>query len=152
MTKVQTVRWSPFYDLEQVRDEMARLVTRFAGDGGAAPNWTPAVDVLDTPGAVVVQADLPGLAPEQIDIEVDENVLVIRGQRDYAAPGEETKALRRERAYGAFARSMTLPQGVRTDEITASFDAGVLTVTVPKAPEIQPRKIAVTGQADTTAS
>ena len=63
-----------------------------------------------------------------------------------------TKALRRERAYGAFARSMTLPQGVRTDEITASFDAGVLTVTVPKAPEIQPRKIAVTGQADTTAS
>ena len=84
-----------------------------------------------------------GMRTEDIDIEVDDNVLTLRGERRFEDKVDEGRYYRLERAYGHFQRSLTLPQGVKSDEISASFVDGVLTVRVPKADEVKPRKIAV---------
>ena len=138
------VRFDPFRDITTLRDEMNRLFTRTMGEGASAgSSWTPAVDIFDAADAIELKAELPGLSPEDIDIEVDDNVLTLRGERRFAETVEEGRYYRLERSYGSFQRSVTLPHGVRADEITAGFDNGVLTVRVPKADEVKPRKIAV---------
>ena len=100
--------------------------------------------------AVVLKAELPGLSAEDIDIEIDDNVLTLRGERRFEEVVEEGRYYRLERAYGHFQRSVTLPPGVKADEISANFDDGVLTVRVPKADEVKPRKIAVGAGAGAT--
>ena len=138
------VRFDPFRDITSLRDEMNRLFSRTLGEGASAGSaWTPAVDIFDTAEAIVLKAELPGLTPDDIDIEVDENVLTIKGERRFEDKVEEGRYYRLERAYGQFSRSVTLPQGVKADEISASFDQGVLEVRVPKADEVKPRKISV---------
>ena len=138
------VRFDPFRDLTTLREEMNRLFTRTLGEGsGGGSTWTPAVDIFDRADAIVLRAELPGLSAEDIDIEVDDSVLTLRGERRFEDTVEEGRYYRLERAYGHFQRSVTLPQGVKADEISATFDQGVLTVRVPKAEEVRPRKIAV---------
>lgn len=139
------VRFDPFRDITSLRDEMNRLFSRTIGEGGVASGstWTPAVDIFDTDEAIVLRAELPGLTPEDIDIEIDDNVLTLKGERRFQEQVDEGRYYRLERAYGHFQRSVTLPQGVKSDEISASFEHGVLSVRVPKADEVKPRKIAV---------
>jgi HSP20 family protein len=137
------VRWDPFRDVMALRHEVDRLFGRTLGEGAGAAVWTPAVDVFDTKDAIVLKAELPGMKPEDIDIEVDENVLTVKGERRFEDRLEDGRYYRLERSYGHFSRSLTLPQGVRGDSIEARFDHGVLEVRVPKAEEVRPRKIAV---------
>jgi HSP20 family protein len=138
------VRFDPFRDITTLRDEMNRLFSRTVGEGVSSGSaWTPAVDIFDQDEAIVLRAELPGLTPEDIDIEIDDNVLTLRGERRFQEQVDEGRYYRLERAYGQFQRSVTLPQGVKADEISAGFDNGVLTVRVPKADEVKPRKIAV---------
>jgi HSP20 family protein len=101
------------------------------------------VDIFDTEEAIVLRAELPGLGPDDIDIEIDDNVLTLKGERRFQETVDEGRFYRLERAYGHFQRSVTLPQGVKADEISADVDNGVLTVRVPKADEVKPRKIAI---------
>jgi HSP20 family protein len=145
------VRFDPFRDLTTLRDEMNRLFSPSIGEGASGGSaWTPAWDIFDTAEAIVLRAELPGLSAEDIDIEVDDNVLTLKGERRFEDKVEEGRYYRLERAYGRFQRSVSLPQGVRADDITASFDRGVLTVRVPKAEEVKPRKIAVSTNGSTT--
>lgn len=137
-------RFDPFRDITTLRDEMNRLFNRTVGEGVSSGSaWTPAVDIFDTDQAIVLRAELPGLTPEDIDIEIDDNVLSLKGERRFEETVQEGRYYRLERAYGHFQRNVTLPQGVKADEISASFDNGVLSVRVPKAEEVRPRKIAV---------
>lgn len=137
-------RFDPFRDITTLRDEMNRLFNRTVGEGVSSGSaWTPAVDIFDTDQAIVLRAELPGLTPEDIDIEIDDNVLTLKGERRFEETVQEGRYYRLERAYGHFQRNITLPQGVKADEISASFDNGVLSVRVPKADEVRPRKIAV---------
>lgn len=143
------VRFDPFRDITTLRDEMNRLFSRTIGEGSSgASAWTPAVDIFDAADAIVLKAELPGLSADDIDIEVDDNVLTLRGERRFEETVEEGRYYRLERSYGSFQRSVTLPQGVKADQITAEFDNGVLTVRVPKADEVKPRKITVGAGAD----
>lgn len=141
------VRWDPFRDVMALREEVNRLFGRTLGEGAGAAVWTPAVDVFDTKDAIVLKAELPGLKPEDIDIEIDENVLTIKGERRFQEAVEDGRYYRLERSYGHFSRSLTLPQGVRGEQVQAQFDQGVLEVRVPKAEEVKPRKIAVNATA-----
>jgi len=141
------VRWDPFRDVMALREEVNRLFGRTLGEGAGAAVWTPAVDVFDTRDSIVLKAELPGMKPEDIDIELDDNVLTIRGERRFSEQVEEGRYYRLERSYGHFSRSLTLPQGVRGDQVHAQFEEGVLEVRVPKAEEVKPRKIAVTAGA-----
>ena len=131
------VRWEPV--------TMNRLFTNlFDTPTGAAPStarrWVPAMDLAETEDAYVLRADLPGLDPAEVAIELQDRVLTIAGER---TAEKEIGYHRVERAFGAFRRSLTLPEGVDADAITASFEQGVLTVRVPKPEERKPRRVEI---------
>jgi HSP20 family protein len=108
--------------------------------------WVPAMDVAEKRDAYVVQAELPGLSPEQVDVSFEKNVLTIRGTKpasfDTTSDGE-LRIFAAERVSGTFERAVRLPEFVNADRISASFANGLLTITVPKAEAAQPRKISV---------
>jgi HSP20 family protein len=135
------VRFDPYRELTSLRDEMGRLFGRTFGEGTAT--WTPALDVIDGKDAILLKLDLPGLRSEDVEIEVHEGVLTIKGERRFEEKVEEGQYHRLERSYGQFTRSLTLPKAVKSDEISATFDSGVLEVRVPKADEVKPRRITV---------
>ncbi len=137
------VRWDPYRDITAIRDEMNRMFSRSIGETAGGSAWTPAMDIFDRQDAVELTAELPGLTADDIEIEIDDNVLTVKGERRFEDAVEDGRYYRLERAYGQFSRSVTLPQGVKADEISADFDGGVLRVRVPKADEVKPRRIAV---------
>ena len=137
------VRFDPFRDITSFRDDINRMFARTLGDVATTQTWSPAVDVFETKDAVVLKAELPGLTAEQVDVEVDDNVLTVSGERTLTDTVEDGHYYRLERNYGRFSRSLTLPQGIKADEVTATFKDGVLEVTVPKADEVKPRKVAI---------
>ena len=135
------IRWDPFREMTQVQNQVNRLVDQMWG--GRQESWMPAVDVFDKQDAVVLKAELAGMDPDDIQIEVEDNVLTIKGERNFEEKVDEERYYRVERRYGSFQRSLALPQGVKADEIQAAYDDGILTVTVPKAEEEKPKKIEV---------
>jgi HSP20 family protein len=114
--------------------------------GGALRSraWVPAMDVAERGDAYIVQAELPGVSPEQVEVSFEQNVLTLRGTKpagfDVGNEGE-LRVFAAERLHGSFERSVRLPEFVDGDRISATFDNGVLSVTVPKAEAAQPRKI-----------
>jgi len=142
------VKWDPLRDLLSIHDRMNRLFEQTLyhsrTEGGiSASTWAPAVDIYETPETIVMKADLPGLTREDIEIEIHDNTLTIKGERRFAKDVQQENYLRVERAYGPFERSFTLPTGVRQEEIRASFRDGVLELLLPKAEEAKPKKIAI---------
>jgi HSP20 family protein len=103
--------------------------------------WAPAVDILETPEAYEVRAELPGIPKEDVHITVENNILTIKGERKFEKDETKENYHRIERAYGAFARSFTLATRVDQERVEARFDNGVLTVAVPKAAEAKPKRI-----------
>src|SRR4051794_11214696 len=107
--------------------------------------WTPAMDLVEIDDHFVLKADLPGLAEEDVSIEVNDNVLTVSGERKSEHESRERGFYRVERAYGSFRRTLTLPDGVDADAIMAKFDRGVLEISIPKPEQRKPRKIAIGG-------
>jgi len=142
------VRWDPFRDLISIQDRMNRLFEQTLArtreeEGIAASTWMPAVDTYETPDQVVMKAELPGLTREDIEINVRDNTLSLRGQRKFEKDVKEENYLRIERAYGSFQRSFTLPVTIHQDKIKAVFRDGVLELTLPKAEEARPKQIKI---------
>ena len=108
-----------------------------------ARRWTPAMDLLETEDSFVVRADLPGLAQEDVAVEVEDRVLTIAGERRAEVDEGRKATYVLERATGAFRRSLKLPEGVDADAIAATFDRGVLEVRIPKPEAVKPRRIAI---------
>ena len=108
--------------------------------------WVPAMDVAERGDAYLVQAELPGVTPDQVDVSFEQNVLTIRGTKpasfDVANEGE-LRVFAAERVHGTFERAVRLPEFVNADRISANFTNGLLTITVPKAEAAQPRRIEV---------
>ena len=105
--------------------------------------WAPAVDIYETEQNLIVKADLPDIKPEELDIRVENNILTIRGQRQFEKKVNESNYLRVERSYGSFSRSFSLANTVNTEAIQAEYKNGVLTLTVPKREEAKPKQIKV---------
>ena len=143
------VRWEPAREIGSLQHEMNRLFSTFfdtptgTGPANGGRRWIPAMDLVETDDSFVLRADLPGLAEGDVSIELEENVLTVAGERK--AEHEERKEgyYRVERSTGAFRRSLTLPEGVDADAITATFDKGVLEVRIPKPEERKPRKVQI---------
>jgi HSP20 family protein len=138
-------RWDPFRELSSIQNELNRLFGRtFTGEvGEREAAWVPAVDIAETQERFLITAELPGVEPEDVDISVENSVLTLRGERKFYRETEEDDFHRIERRFGAFARSITLPSTADPERINASFDAGLLTIEVPKREEAKPRKIQV---------
>ncbi|NIM00909.1 MAG: Hsp20 family protein [Acidobacteria bacterium] len=114
---------------------------RFQALTGTDSAWAPAVDILETGDNLVIRAEVPGVERNAIDVKVEDNTLILSGERLREAETDDTQAYRRERVYGSFVRSFTLPKTVDAARITAEYKNGVLEVTIPKAEEAKPRKI-----------
>jgi HSP20 family protein len=144
---VTIVRWEPFRELSSLQTEMNRLFNTAFGDlpnsgtGGAARRWMPAMDLLETEEDFVLRADLPGMTESDVNIELEDNVLTLSGERKAEHEDKREGFYRMERAFGSFSRSLTLPKGVDPEAVSASFDQGVLEVRIPKPEQRKPRKI-----------
>lgn len=132
-------RWDPFRDLRTVEEEFDRMV----GQAFSKNAWVPALDVKESEERFMVTMDLPGLAPDQVEVTFEDQVLTVRGTREFSKEEEDEHYHRIERSYGSFARSVRLPHTADVEKIQASFDKGVLTVEVPKREEAKPRAIEV---------
>ena len=116
-------------------------------DALRAQRWVPAMDLLEAEDHFVLRADLPGLAEDDVSIEVQDNALTISGERKAEHEEKQRGWYRVERAFGRFSRSLTLPEGINPDEIRAEFDKGVLEVHVPKPEERKPRRVEIKAHA-----
>jgi HSP20 family protein len=131
-----------------LRDEMNRLIDQ-TFNGGSLLEWQPSanwglpLDVSENDDAFIVTASVPGMKPDDMDITISDNVLTIKGEYKADETIEEERYHIRERRYGSFGRSITLPVTVNADEVSANYEDGVLTLTVPKAEEVKPRRIEV---------
>jgi HSP20 family protein len=105
--------------------------------------WAPRVDILENEASYQVTAELPGVKKEDVEITVENNLLTLKGERKFEKDVNKEQYHRIERAYGAFARSFTLPNRVSQDQVQAKFDNGLLTITIPKAAEARPKKIEI---------
>lgn len=136
--------WNALLDLESFFN---RAIGETGGDffEGFRSEWAPAVDVSETDDAYVVEADIPGMRKEDIKIEVENDVLTIRGERkSEKEEKDEKKGYHRvERRMGAFVRSLRVPGGVKAEDVSAKFQDGVLKVTLPKPEESKPKLITV---------
>ena len=136
--------------LEPFRQEVEELFEKFfgeeGGNGTAARAWAPRVDVKETDKEVLVKADLPGVDAKDIEVTVVDGVLTLRGEKREETEEKRENYYRSERFVGRFYREIPLPPGADADKVSAASAKGVVTVTVPKKPEAQPRKIAVKPQ------
>lgn len=143
------VRFDPARELDAFQSDFNRLVDSFFGgraDGngnGGARRWVPAIDLAETEDSLVLTADLPGLSEDDVEIEVKDNVLKISGERSSSSEGKKENYHRVERSYGSFSRSLTLPEGIDPESVSAEFENGVLEVTVPKPAERKPHRITI---------
>jgi HSP20 family protein len=131
----------PFSPLFQLSRDIDRVLGRNGGLGG----YIPAADVVVTDGDVTVTMDVPGLRAEDLEIELENDVLTVRGDRRYPhATDGETRAWQRiERGFGKFERSLQVPRGLDPDAIEASLDAGVLAVRIPKPEKLKPKRVQI---------
>ena len=143
------VRWEPVRELTSLQNEMNRLFSTYfdspagGGNGQSLRRWVPAMDLVETDEHFVLRADLPGLGPDDVNIEVEDSVLTVSGERKEEHETSREGFYRVERASGSFRRSLTLPEGVQLDDIAASFDKGVLEIRIPKPEERKPRKVSI---------
>jgi len=143
------VRWEPLREFSTLQNEMNRLFNTVfdtpapAGNGGTLRRWLPAMDLIETEDHFVLRADLPGLAEEDVTIELEDRVLTVSGERKAEHEASKEGYHRVERAFGAFSRSLTLPEGIDPDAVAATFERGVLEVRIPKPEQRKPRKVSI---------
>lgn len=142
------VRWNPVREMINLRDEVDRLWDQSASMFPRAgweesDDWGLAVDVAETDDGFTIKASVPGINPDDLEITLTNNILTIKGERSEEKEIEESHYHLRERRHGSFSRSITLPTKVNEEKIEASCENGVLTLNVPKAEEIKPKRITV---------
>jgi HSP20 family protein len=138
------IRWDPIREMSGMREMMDRLME---GDGYGRSLWdvssVPTMDLYQTEDAVVVKTGLPGVKPEDIQISVANGVLTIRGEVKQEKEEKQRTYHLRERRYGTFSRSISLPSSVNSEKSEAVFEDGILTLTLPKAEEAKAKTIIV---------
>lgn len=148
--RTSLMRWTPTGDL--VRDRFGRLfeesfneMLRPFGETEevAGRNWMPPVDIRETDESVTLLLDLPGLKKEDVNVTLENNVLMVSGERRFEAKEKNDNYHRLERAYGTFSRSFTLSQTIQSDKVDANFEDGVLVITLPKQESSKPRRISI---------
>jgi HSP20 family protein len=133
--------WSPFAELRSLQREMNRLFDGY--DSGTAISRFPALNVWSNGENVVVTAELPGMDAADIDINVVNNQLTIKGERAEDKPAKEAVCHRCERGSGTFVRTVRLPFAVEGDKVSAQYDKGVLTITLPRSEATKPKRIEI---------
>ena len=147
---MSVVRWEPLRDFMTLREAMDRPFEE-SFVGRRLEEWLPAegtlaLDRYQTENAAVIRNSVPGAKPDYIDITVTGTTLTISGETKGEEEVKEEDYVRRERRYGSFSRSVVLPEGLEPDKAEASFEDGILTLSIPKAPEAKPKVIKIKGK------
>jgi HSP20 family protein len=138
------VRWEPFREVAQLQNELSRFLnTALEGNGRTTRSWVPALDVWETEQELVHGFDLPGVDPERIEVEVENDSLTVKAERERVEEVEGDRLYRYERRFGTFTRTIGLPPGVVETDIKADYTDGVLEIRVPKPAEAKPHRIQV---------
>jgi HSP20 family protein len=147
------IRWNPrneveindpFRGFDQMFDDLWRnWPARFFSSEGSTGLLRPSMDVIESDKDLTIRVDLPGLKPDDVKVEVEDNTLTVSGEVGDTVEKEGDRYHYRERSYGAFQRSVRLPGTVDTDKVDATFENGVLNIVLPKLPQAQPKQIAV---------
>ena len=139
------VRYEPWSLFDQLRREMERGLSTLPTEESsiATSDWAPAVDIKETDDKFVIVADIPGVKPEDIEVQMENGMLTIKGERETEKKEEKENYKRIERSYGSFYRRFSLPDTADPESIKAKSDNGVLKITVAKREKSQPRKIEV---------
>jgi HSP20 family protein len=142
------VRWDPFRDLNMLQDRMNRMFddagrTWRTDEPAATTTWSPAVDIFETEGEIVVKAELPGMERKDIGLNLENNVLTVRGERRFTKETKDDNYHRIERSYGTFSRSFSIPATVDEEKIRADYRDGVLKIVLPKKEQAKPKQIRI---------
>ncbi|UCF83736.1 MAG: Hsp20/alpha crystallin family protein [Desulfobacteraceae bacterium] len=143
------VKFNPRREMGTFSDRVNRLFdgtlfpAAWLSEDSELLNWRPVVDIFDNDEKIVIKAELPGVDKKDIHVDVKDGILTLSGERSYENEVKEENYHRKERAFGKFHRSFTLPDGLNTDKIDADYKDGVLKIEIPKPEEKKPKKIAV---------
>src|SRR2546428_11462236 len=142
------MRWYPFRDLNVLQDRMNRLFEAAGRNYGtdepaATTSWSPAVDIFETEGDIVVKAEMPGMDRKDITLHLENNVLTLRGDRKFEKETKDENYHRIERSYGNFSRSFSIPATVDEEKIRADYKDGVLKIVLPKKDQAKPKQIKI---------
>ncbi len=146
---MQLVRWNPMNEMFSFRRPLSRVFDDFflprttTEDGSLTWGWNPVVDIYDNEDSIVIKAELPGVSKKDIEIDIKDRVLTLKGERSADNEVKEDTYYRRERTYGRFERSFTLPANVDPDKIKADYSDGVLKIEVPKPEDQKPKQVTV---------
>ena len=141
------VRYAPFADTEEFptglrlfQDSINRLLSE---DGVKTRPWAPAVDILETENELILKANVPGVDMKDVDIQLENGTLTVKGERKFEKEEKNKGFHRMERSYGSFVRIFTVPDAVDAEHVKAAYEAGVLTITLPKKEIAKPKAIKV---------
>jgi HSP20 family protein len=141
------VKWEPFRDLMAMQDRMTRLfdetLSRIWKEEVPRRIWSPPVDILERENEVILKVDLPEMNQNDIEIKVEENTLIIRGERKFIQETPHGNYLQIERPYGTFQRTFAIPRMIDLEKIKAAYKDGVLRIVLPKKEEVHPKQIVV---------
>src|SRR6202008_2580977 len=138
-------RWDPFREVAALQNRVNSLFRAFnEGESSlTTTNFIPAVDIYEDEKRIVLKLEVPGIPEKDLDVTVENNTLVVKGERKFEKEEKEENFHRIERRYGSFSRAFTLPTTVETENVQASYEAGVLKLELNKKPEAQPKQIKV---------
>ena len=135
-------RWRPFAELEDLRDHIERMFSEM--ENGETRKRRIALDVIERDDRYVLRADVPGIKPDDVKIEVEDGVLSVSAEHEESEEEKKDNYLRRERRYGSFSRSVTLPKGVTADQVEATCKDGVVEVSFPKPVKEERKAVTIT--------
>lgn len=141
------MKYDPFRELRSLQDEMNRLFLTNVSRGEESDlmrgAWSPQVDIFENQNEIVLEAELAGMKPEDVEISIENNILTLHGERKFEKKDEGDNFHRVERSYGSFTRSFNLPPTVSSENANAEFENGVLRLTLAKREEAKPRRIEI---------
>ncbi len=142
------VRWDPFRDQITLRGSMNRLFKEAFSpitekSEMKSDSWNPSVDIYENDDELILTAEIPGLDDKDIEIQIEDNTLAIKGERQFAKETKEENYRRIERSYGSFCRSFSLPGHIDQEKIKANHGNGVLKITMPKKREMKPKTVKI---------
>lgn len=142
------IRWRPTRGILGLQDEVNRMFDEFFGRVPAQVEtedsiWSPSVDMSEDNNSVIVEAEIPGMSKDDIKVNIQEDTIILKGEKKQEKEEKEANYHRIERSYGAFVRSFTLPAPVQSDKVKATYKNGILKITLPKTEEVKPKEISI---------
>jgi HSP20 family protein len=141
------VKYNPFRELRTMQDQMNRMLdmawNREFGEELKEGVWQPPVDIYEDEHSVVIKAEVPDVDQKDIEVRIENNTLTLKGERKHSSEIKKENYYRVERYFGQFQRSFSLPQSINQDNVQATCEKGILTITLPKRDEMKPKQISV---------